>query len=212
MKTKLSTILIILTLLSSVCFAETAEPETNSQTRRQDKKWFVTGQAVGIGPIPGTTTSGFAFGYFINPDLILSAEAVGGNSSGTFFDFFSNRKLRYNSAGMHLKNFLSTNFYIKGGVDYNRFSEDYSSLFFGASSHGFESEFYSGAIAIGNQWQFSHFTIGCDWVGYTLPISSKITSEYYSSASEKTYLEDDESRYTKMGGAEGLRFYLGFSW
>ena len=213
MKTKLSILLIAVTLFSSFCFAQTIEREENSQLRRQTKKWVVTGQVLGLGPIPGTTSSGSAAGYFIEPDLIISVEAIGGKSLATFFDFFSYRQVRFNSTGVHLKSFLGNSFYVKGGVDYNRFSMDYSYSFLSSTgSHGFESEFVTSAVTIGNQWQFDHFTLGCDWFGWTAPISSRITSEYSTSASEKIALDDDESRFTKTGGAQALRFYLGFSW
>ena len=196
--------------LVSASFAD-EDKDLTSQDLRKDKTWIATGQVFGLGPIPGTVTQGGSFGYFIAPDLIISAEVVSGNSPLILFENTSYRSLKYNSVGIHAKNFVGRSFYVKGGIDVNRFTEDYVG-FTTTNFHGFDSDSTSASIVIGNQWQFSHFTLGCDWVGMTLPLTSNIKSEYASDNFEKASLEDDKTRYLKSSGLQLLRFYLGASW
>lgn len=206
---KLSICCVILGLVSASSADE--GKDLTSQDFRKDKTFIATGQVFGVGPIPGSLTQGGSFGYFINPDLIISLEVVSGNSPIILFDINSYRSVKYNSVGIHAKNFVGRSFYFKGGVDVNRFTEDFVGFNI-ANRHGFDSDSTSASIAIGNQWQFSHFTLGCDWVGATLPLTSNIKSEYASDNYEKASLEDDKTRYLKSTGLQLLRFYLGASW
>lgn len=207
---KLSLFSALFCLTVSSAYADDTKDMT-SQDYRQGKTFVATAQIVGLGPIPGSLTQGLSFGYFINPDLIISVEAVSGQSPLILFDIVSYRSVKYNSVGVHFKKFIGRTFYFKAGADVNRFTEDYVG-YPSTNTYGFDSDSVSTSIVIGNQWQISNFTIGCDWVGATLPISSNIKSEYASTTYNKTDLESDKSRYLKNTGLQLVRFYLGASW
>ncbi len=201
---------VVLTLFVAVSYAGESDDLT-SQDFRKDKTWMATAQIVGAGPMPGTLTQGLSFGYFADPDFVISIEAVGGRSPVIFLDFSSYRSVKYNSVGVHLKKFVNRTFYFKAGLDANRFTEDYV-YYNNVDKYGIDSESLSAGIVIGNQWQISNFTIGCDWVGVSLPIASNIKSEYASDTYGKSRLEEDKSRYLKDSGIQLVRFYLGASW
>lgn len=211
---KLAIWYVVLTLFVSVTGSVSYAGESTdltSQDFRKDKTWMATAQVVGAGPMPGTLTQGLSFGYFVDPDFIISIEAVSGRSPLIFFDLSSYRSVKYNSFGVHFKKFVNRTFYFKSGLDANRFTEDYV-YYNDVDKYGFDSESLSAGIVIGNQWQIGDFTIGCDWVGVSLPIASNIKSDYASNSYEKGRLEDEKSRYLKNSGIQLVRFYLGASW
>ena len=129
-----------------------------------------------------------------------------GASSGTV--------LKTNSVGIHAKKFMSNSFYINGGIDYTTMKYDNDYIFTTSSikdAYGFEANMISASFVIGNQWQWDTFTLGCDWVGMTLPISHNVTSEYadtsYSTA--KRYNKEDQDTLLVNGSPQLLRFYVG---
>jgi hypothetical protein len=77
----------------------------------------------------------------------------------------------------------------------------------------FEGSSTAASFSLGNQWQWENFTLGCDWIGYTTPLGSKVESQSYASATSPDYerarLEEDKSYYLKESFYHGLRFYLG---
>jgi hypothetical protein len=71
------------------------------------------------------------------------------------------------------------------------------------------------SLNIGNQWQFKNFTLGCDWVGVTLPLSKKYSNESVATtgnlATEQQENEDAKEDLTERTQINLLRFYLGAS-
>ncbi len=74
-----------------------------------------------------------------------------------------------------------------------------------------------GAVgAIGNQWQWDSFMMGCDWIGLYLPII-KVKNVYDDQNDDLAYSNDMHKARAKLRddltsmNVQGLRFYLGAS-
>jgi hypothetical protein len=68
-----------------------------------------------------------------------------------------------------------------------------------------------GELSIGNRWQFSAFTIGCDWIGFASPIRELSFKE---TAYNGQVSESDRNSSTADLNSSSLiltRFHLGFS-
>ncbi len=204
-------------------------PLTSSDVRK-DLKYTVTLQPVGFGPIP-EFSQGINIGYFLNPNSILQLEytsshtpfqtpaysgANGYGSSTSSQRWYSS--LRGYSLGIHLKQFFGNSFYVNGGVDYRNLSRnnDYEDLTNTSQSFsvGFSGTSVAAAISLGNQWQFSHFTIGCDWIGVSVPFSHTVQNEStVGPVSDDGFSarQTDESRYLSMPSIQVLRLYAGAS-
>ncbi|MNT16573.1 hypothetical protein D3C72_1516840 [compost metagenome] len=119
------------------------------------------------------------------------------------------------TVGAYVKKFVSNSFYAKGGAEYTKvkYDNDYLWNFSGNSdAYGFEANVLSAGLVIGNQWQWENFTLGCDWIGLTLPVSHEVTSEYSDSyALAKKYNKEDQETLLENASATVLRFYVGAS-
>jgi len=49
-----------------------------------------------------------------------------------------------------------------------------------------------GELGLGNRWQIGKFTIGCDWVGVILPISSSTTTSSTKNSSLGLWSTDSD--------------------
>lgn len=218
-----SILLPLITLLSLNAIASTEEviiesrktivEKDSSEHMRMNKKLTVQWQLFGSGA-NGTSQSAIIAGYHLDRNSIIQLEAGGG---GTSFrnTFFNSSEYSYDSysVGAHFKKFLGNSFYVKSGIDYRtvkyRFDYGYSSV-----KTGFEGNSTAASIVIGNQWQWNNFTLGCDWIGLSLPFAHNITSETLSDNADsyhRTSLDEDEEHYLKNGYAQALRFYVGYS-
>jgi hypothetical protein len=190
--------------------------EDSSEYNRLGKTFTATVQLWGAGPT-SALTQGLAAGYFLDRNTILSLEVTNNGSNSHFQG--SGYDLEATSVGLHLKRFVGNSFYLKLGIDQrqvkSKYNWNYSSEFSEASEvREFEGQSTAASFAIGNQWQWSGFTMGCDWFGLVLPISSQITREYLSSSTkdyDRSRLKESEDQQLKNTIAQGLRFYLGAS-
>jgi hypothetical protein len=218
--------LVLSAALSSTAFAAeeavTVAPvptnvvyEGSSEFNRMNKTALAAVQVLGVGPLP-VAAQGLIGGYYLKRNSILQAEYTSGTTSNGLSGY--GLDLKAQTYGVHLKQFLSNSFYLKLGVDYRTASYRYNYTSLTGSqyneNYSFTSRSWSGALAIGNQWQFENFTIGCDWIGYVAPFSSTVTDERYDSGVwqfQGTYIRSDRDRLTTSQIAQGLRFYLGAS-
>jgi hypothetical protein len=194
--------------------------EHTSAYFRTGKQYAITGQLFGAGPVK-TGSAGISLGYYLNDDAVASLEYMSGSatSSSSFFAE-SKYEAKSNSIGLHLKKFEGNSFYWKPGVDYSQLKVDYNytSTFFGSTSSStreLEGDILSASIVIGNQWQWENFTLGCDWVGLSIPVSSntkvKRLSTTFTDNIDQERLNEDEKLYFKTASLHLLRFYLGAS-
>lgn len=127
--------------------------------------------------------------------------------------------------------FFGNSFYGVGGVGYRQVTmrdtrSQYDNNTYLAKSHLiYQNTAITAEGGIGNQWQFSGFTLGCDWVGLSIPTvylsedrdSTLTDSRGLTPAQEELIAEKEDD--THKGLAESatgvtlqlLRFYLGWS-
>ncbi len=186
--------------------------EGSSEYNRMDKSIMLTGQVAGaaVAPVP---SFGANFGVFLDRSTILQVEGTMGSTNLSFADVDAY------TGGANLKFFTGNSFYFKGGATYRHVSvynfacstceANYKSDLGSVDSVAIEA-------AIGNQWQWSHFTVGCDWVGLMLPISTaQVENNYKDDPKLSAEAKEDIDRGWKLIGAANsislLRLYIGAS-
>jgi hypothetical protein len=200
-----------------VVIKKPAVVEDSSEFHRMGKEWQATAQLLGMGAAP-TGSTGVSIGKFINRNQLILLDFMNGSGSGKFF-WVSEYEVKTNSVGAYFKHYTGNSFYYRAGLDYNRteYKHTYRSTYNSDwnSNASFDGQSLNVGFAIGNQWQWENFTLGCDWVGVSVPVSSQISNESLNSGSlslfDRKDLEDDEDLYVRNGHAQLLRFYLGAS-
>ncbi|MFZ3231392.1 MAG: hypothetical protein WA160_14375 [Pseudobdellovibrio sp.] len=184
-----------------------------SERNRQDKDLSILVHPVGFGPT-GTITQGLTLGFFINPNSVINIELKNGKKFSFLGDILGQYRVNQSSLGIYYKQFTNTSFYFKAGVDYRTvdYSYNYTGWFNSTENTQFIGSSTALTFAIGNHWQFSNFTLGCDWVGINLPIIYQTISESTDgSAQNPTRLADEKDNYLKKSSLLVTNFYLGFS-
>lgn len=170
---------------------------------------------------------------YITPKLAI--DATYSRASFALFGYEST----YDLASTHAKWFFGNSFYLTGGAGISRFAASSTRTTFttvggneDSDSDSFvaveETESYDNTslvaeLGIGNHWQFSSFTLGCDWAGAVVPIATlSETSDPEESESTETASEDaddldasDDSSDMKASATSTklnfVRFYLGWA-
>jgi hypothetical protein len=164
----------------------------NSAGNRIGKKFLLT---VGLEE-KGTNASA---GYFLKSDQILGLEFAQGNLGNyQSIDIYNNE---YKSLSFYYKEFLGNSFYFRTDILYKKYYTDNWS----ANPHRDHNEpngrfnTLGAELKIGNQWQWDHLSLGCDWVGLhkAFLVSANSTS--------KTFFRDEGF------AIDILNFYFGIS-
>jgi len=193
-----------------------AEPETrvtrirenSSEHHRLDKRFQVTGE-VGLPTFP-LPTAGPSAAVFLDRNSLLDIDYTRANNSWLGY------KVEIVMGGVHYQRFLTNSFYLKAGVDYRmmRFYDSWDWLFGGSSTGEFARHDSIGpSFAVGNQWQFEHFVIGCDWGGVYVP--AVILKDEFNSANVAYSDSDDADRgwkSAKRAAIMAVRLHVGVSW
>lgn len=192
--------------------AQTSESVTQVKTTdRAGKNWMAVGQLTGLTSKVGTE-SGAAVGMYLDTDSVLLLEVYGTEGDSFFHDLSSSTKIKSTNIAVMYKKFLGNSFYIKGGavgrsVDFTRTETPQDEKFQGTS--------FGGSIGLGNQWHIKNFTLGADWISYTQPFFSNVSSEQYAAPASSSFwhasLEDNENEYLKNAYFQFVRFYVGAS-
>ena len=194
--------------IAALALLPAAAQAQESAANRATKTGYVALEAIGLTLMPG---SGLRGGYFITPNIAAEAGfAVGSAKVG---DFEASKTVIETKA----KWFFANSFYVDGGLTYEAWKAKYPVL---ASSTGFATETLDGSVNnigasvhIGNQWQWTGFTLGCDWLGYfaSLSTSASFKSDGGVNASDKKSQEDAVK--VAMGGnsVHALRLYGGWA-
>lgn len=213
------------TLISATAFADNIKivdspsAETiyrdSSAFNRMNKNFSLTYMAFGIGP-SRSGSIGLTLGVFLDRNSEIDFEVISGRPAYSNWFSWSEYDIKTNSAGIHYKYFVGNSFYFRLGADYRTVDYRYTSrdIFSGStlSENKFKGDSVTATILIGNQWQWENFTLGCDWIGVVLPITSRVQSESVEGPSpDSRYLEDDKDWLLKNTMTMGLRFYLGAS-
>lgn len=184
----------------------------SSAQNRQNKTWTAEWQMFGVGP-NGTSEGAVIIGHHIDANSLWQIEVGSGGTSGSTLWLIDHLEYSGTAIGVHYKRFIGNSFYVKMGIDYRSVKYDYTYPFSGYEEH-FEGNSIAAGLVIGNQWQWDNFTLGCDWVGVSLPFASSVTNETVASSSDSYYrssLDDAEAKYLRNGFAQALRFYVGYS-
>lgn len=179
----------LLILLPLQIFAQTESLEenkssatvSNSANLRQEKTFSLTLSPVGI--INNLPTAGISAAWFVGSDHVLSLDYTRGfNPSGNVYsEIFSEIQAKIESWSLNYKYFMSNSLYVKSGInarkiEYAKFSVNVFGNWAG-DTYAFSGESTSVDIGIGNQWQFSNFTIGVDWLNISTPAFSRLKSQ-----------------------------------
>lgn len=230
----LSFILTLVTVLSARAANQTATISSGlsggSAENRVGKSMMLTAQLAGASAtdasaLPATLTQGLNLGFYLTSDAILSIGVESGHGAvGDWLFGSGNQVADTRALSASLKKFVGNSFYLRGGaeyrqVKYRQHDEDWlilsSTSTRNKSDLSFDGNMTSVTFSIGNQWQFSGFTIGADWAGVTMPLASSLKSETasvtgtVSSSDQQQY--DDAKNSLKVAHYEFCRFYLGAS-
>ncbi|MFN7727967.1 MAG: hypothetical protein ACK5P7_02295 [Bdellovibrio sp.] len=191
--------------------------EDSSAHHRVDKRYSADAILTGIGPSI-TGTAGVQLGYYLDHDSLVILELTRGNlrsdSQLTSSTVGSKYEITSGSIGGHYKNFVGNSFYYRAGGDFRTLDYKYTFTSGVVDTATFKGTSLVANIQIGNQWQWENFTLGCDWVGFVLPIYSQIKDDVVNSSTpslERKRLDDDAQTLVKSNHITLLRFYLGAS-
>lgn len=210
-------------------------PQTEEQKRgvgasewaRRNKR-FVAALELGVAT-PLAAGGGATFGFHLSGNQVIegnvavaTASAEDDGSISTDSEDYSSYDMRKSGSsaiiGARYKQFVTNSFYWHGGLA-SRSSK--ASLYavekYGDESTKIASVDYSDlglTLAIGSQWQWDTFTMGCDWIGIYAPVVK--TKSDYESSNEDTVSSSDAKKARsnfrdemQALNIQGLRFYLG---
>lgn len=158
---------------------KTEAPNSTSSMNRENKRYSLL---VGMGGETTTFAGHFAADYFINRNMVLQLKGVR-ESGDKYVDGTEN------SVNVGLKVFEGNSFYFKPSIGYLEYSkvDAITAVFNGIFQTVSEPDQLSaitGSLAIGNQWQWSTFTLGVEWVG----ITQTLATLDYANDPRKTFL------------------------
>lgn len=189
--------------------AEEKEVLGGSEENRVGKMVSVVAEGgFAVAPIPMT---GAAVGYYVFRDLLAEVSYVsGGVDLGivTIDATLLEARAKY---------WIGNSFYVNGG--FGQRTIDFSAgldPITGTEKVKVELETKTTGLSfgLGNRWQWSYFTLGCDWLGYFAAMSSSGDTDVDVPGVEdkdKTDLEDAADQLGKASTYSALRFYLGAS-
>lgn len=190
----------------------------NSFENRRDKNFSLTANLIGV--THNLITTGISFGKYLNSNSLIVIELSSGfydSNSYSLLDYSYSYHAKGQLVGLYWKNFAGNSFYTKLGVENNRVAYNYRSNISGFSSdvkyeRSFEGTATSAAFTLGNQWQWRNFTLGCDWAGVSIPLSSSTSNDVHDgSTGQRERLENEKDHYVKNVSIRALNFYLGAS-
>ncbi len=185
-------------------------PVIRSEDYRQDQRYQITAGTTVV-PYWGATLQG---AYFSTPDTLYTlAYSQGFDVQDALMNLFSSEgwtTMRMVNVGV--KRFLENSLYIEGTGFFRRLEHTASSRENGEIR--FERESLGVTLALGQQWQWATFTLGCDWIGGIQPLVQSALKTRFDSDTDPNAFTDDRAEFERS--AEGsrlmlLRFYLGYS-
>lgn len=117
-----------------------------------------------------------------------------------------------NLFSINFKYFNGNSFYLTGGAGYRQaVKKGLENILFNEKDYFTRKTTDLGVTAgIGNQWQWSKFTLGADWVGIYQPMSTLSSDTHAYDYTTKTYTDASDPSY-KAGTLLTSRFYIGLS-
>lgn len=191
----------------------------SSEHMRINKDYMLTAQPYGYSVAP-VQSAGINGGLYLDSNSLLQFELSKGVTTLTVSTdsntTTASADLESFMAGVNYKRFFGNSFYLKAGADYRRIG--FSNLIHSSSFNNIHGEIVNndtlvGNIAIGNQWQWETFTMGCDWIGVNPPLINLKTEANTANltAYQKQDIEDIWKDLGKTTSYQFMRVYLGAS-
>jgi hypothetical protein len=211
--------LLLIFLLSVPVMAQDESPKAttsndSSEYHRQNKKFSIVAQPIGIYVLP---TIGASLGYYYSDRDLIELDFTSGNADFLIFELHSS------TITARWKRFFGNSFYANFGLTSRSMggetkvksiltTEEDVDVKYSVSSVGLD-------VGIGNRWQWEYFSLGCDWVGYFMPISKGDVDDDIPEARRNDPEYQESHRKTRedfkdLGESPNLyllRFYLGAS-
>lgn len=193
--------------------------QTASAAWREKKIASSLGEPAGLMFIPGALplfSSGVRTLFYFDRDTALEMSLAYGSS------ILYERRTRQYLADINYRAFMGNSFYLTGGLTYREYQlrgitgDVIAGTHDKKSFYRFRSDSLGVNFGLGNQWQFSTFTIGCEWFQIGLPVAQLSLEDQ---TEKESLISDDEKkaarndfRSTRRQVHYGLvKFYLGFS-
>lgn len=205
MKSKLFAFVGGLTFCSGVAFAGISE--------RLNKHGEITVQPFGMNRFP-YNSYGVGGSYYLYPNLFLGAEYTSGSST------LKGITSKNTTIGLRAKYFLTDSFYLGSGLTNYTFAlngeqefKNSSDVVVTKSDLDIEVKGNTFDFFIGNQWNlYDYLTLGCDWVGISLPVGASSSDNLPNSAKDTDEYKDNKTLIDWMENKPTVmltRFYVG---
>lgn len=188
--------------------------EDSSEHNRMNKKYQFTLMPIGFGP-GYVMWSSLNFGYFLDRNSALMLSVGNLNRQSRTCTGAMSCDISGNSISMSYKKFTGNTFYFNNTLNYRIVKYKEAENFGNPSDYdySFEGNALSLDFSIGNQWQWQNFTMGCDWIGVSIPVSSSTKNETLSgdAASAHSSIDDHKGYFLESFSFRSLYFYIGAS-
>ena len=153
------------------------------------------------------TNTGLSAGLFINRNSQVLATYSWSQSNRTCVGF-ENCDIKDNFVGLAYKRFVSNSFYMQAGATHHTIKYDESN---GSNDvmFGYDATVTTADFAVGNQWNFDGFTIGCDWVSIGLPVNTSYSNTFYNSPYTENDVTQRQEDWKKVSRMIWGKFYVG---
>ena len=195
---KKSILLTVLLSLTSPAYSGT------SAENRVDKQGYVAGSVGALG-------IGVAAGLYLDSDTRIDAQLARHDYS------FLGRRTESSEMKLEVQKFLSTTFYLSGGLTYQDIESSDRDYFFDLDA----TYDYDGTanllglhVSIGNEWQWESFSLGAEWFGLLQPLVTESSIKFAKEDPDSTYQPAREAEFendVKEISPFGLNLFIGVS-
>lgn len=148
----------------------------------------------------GSHPTTFSLGYFLRPNDLLTLRY------SIFNGKYSEAAQKLRAVTLGYRSFLSNSFNVMPSLYYRRNTASFNKTptLFSPGNGKLIYEDVGVGIRIGNEWQWEHFTLGCDWLGANY--TAKVLNHY-----ERSLGTFEDLSFAKSLTLTYLSFYMGFS-
>lgn len=220
---------ILVTSLSTLAVAADSSVSISRghdfDTDREDKTYTLSAAPFGFtgGAALGASET-ISAGLVLNKRNILFVEGSHESSSGTNESWLlpgADQSMTFHTDmsvwGIGLKHFVNRWLYLKTSADYivARGDAFYSPGWFSgqnATNGNVQGSAIAGSVGIGNEWQWSTFNLGIQWVGALIPLYSNVTRDEIDPNAPVAARDDQNSLKNSLFSSvmfEFARVYVG---
>jgi hypothetical protein len=179
-------------MITSTAFAATETTDIETSVSKSHSGYLQTSEENRMGKLANVAlTTGFgpnvimnqgiSAGFYLSSNSLIMVDYLNGDSSrkvsGSTENISGDTKVR--DFGVYYKRFFGNSFFARGGVMHREVSDKYSgTTWLGKTQYGeYEGSAEIAVVAIGNEWQWENFSLGCEWVGATQPFSKHVAKD-----------------------------------